>query len=63
MSYLSMDLHELEKKEAELLKEYNALKEQGIDINTVSYTHLDVYKRQGQTPHYARYFRTFFRLL
>ena len=33
MSYLSMDLHELEKKEAELLKEYDALKKQGIDIN------------------------------
>ena len=33
MSYLSMDLRKLEEKESELLKEYDALKKQGININ------------------------------
>lgn len=33
MSYLSMDVCKLEKKEAELCKEYDALKKQGLDIN------------------------------
>lgn len=33
MSYLSMDCHQLEEKESELIKEYQALKAQELNIN------------------------------